>query len=161
MGRPRPLEERFWEKVNKHTLSGCWEWTGFKNKFGYGMGSFGEGRQYAHRISYEFYKGKIPAGLHLDHLCRVHDCVNPDHLEAVTPKENNLRGFGPPAINARKTHCEKGHPFKGTLMIVSQRGWRQCRVCRKESNYADYWKNRARILARKKELRDARKKAAT
>ena len=49
-------------------------------------------RVYAHRASYELAKGPIPDGMHLDHLCRVTCCINPDHLEPVTNRENARRG---------------------------------------------------------------------
>jgi len=49
--------------------------------------------QQAHRVFYQLFRGPIPAGLHLDHLCRVASCANPDHLEAVTPAENHRRSM--------------------------------------------------------------------
>ncbi len=57
-------------------------------------------------------------------------CINPEHLEAVTQKENILRGIGAPAVNARKTHCPRGHPFDGDNLYVKPNGDRQCRICR-------------------------------
>jgi hypothetical protein len=75
----------------------CFVWLG--NVSGRGYGIFGEGtgesyrKIYAHRRAYEASKGEIPEGLEIDHLCRVHACVNPEHLEAVTHAENVRRGY--------------------------------------------------------------------
>lgn len=81
-------------------------------------------------MSHELHKGPIPEGLVIDHLCRNRGCVNPDHLEAVTQRENILRGEGLAAANARKTHCPKGHPYSGeNLYVVPSSGRRQCRIC--------------------------------
>lgn len=74
--------------------NGCWIFLGARTKAGYGMvgrGRRGEGNVYVHRLMYEAFRGPIPDGLHLDHLCRVRECCNPDHLEAVTQAENNRR----------------------------------------------------------------------
>jgi hypothetical protein len=98
---------RFWERVNK-TLT-CWLWTGSLVRDGYGS-LRANGRQiYAHRYSWELVNGPVPDGLTLDHLCRNRGCVKPAHLEPVTWRTNILRGFGPSAVNARKTHCIRGH----------------------------------------------------
>lgn len=71
-----------------------------------------DGKLYhAHRLAYEIFREPIPNGLVIDHLCKKHDCVNPDHLEPVTNKINILRGTGITAIAALKTHCYLGHEF--------------------------------------------------
>lgn len=77
----------------KHVVrgSGCWGWNGYIHPSGYAC--FGKNSKLAHRHSYELYKGKIPDGLIIDHLCRNRSCTNPDHLEAVTYKENSIRGL--------------------------------------------------------------------
>jgi hypothetical protein len=72
--------------------NGCWIWNGVVHKRGYGKFGVGVGNKpYAHRFSYEHFKGPIPPGLAIDHLCSVPLCVNPAHLEAVTTAENNRR----------------------------------------------------------------------
>jgi len=87
----------------------------------------------AHRYSYEAFVGPIPEGLTLDHLCRVRNCVNPEHLEPVSLKENLLRGDSSPAHNARKTHCMRGHALSGdNLYINPGTGYRACRTCLRE-----------------------------
>ena len=84
----------------------------------------------SHRLAYELEIGPIPAGLEIDHLCRVRNCVNPAHLEPVTHAENIRRGTGPLAENARKTECVHGHPLEGANLYVRPGdGHRQCRAC--------------------------------
>ena len=124
--------ERFIEKVEivEESAGGCWLWRGWTNTNGYGLFHNGMRDVMAHRWAYELYVGPIPEGLQLDHLCRVHNCVNPEHLEAVTCQTNILRGNSPQAINSRKTHCLRGHPFAGKNLYVAPNGWRQCRACK-------------------------------
>lgn len=89
---------------------GCWRWIGRINTAGYGAVSF-KGKQYrAHRLIYEHLSGPI-TGECLDHLCRNRWCCNPAHLEQISLVENTRRGSGSPALNARKTHCFRGHEF--------------------------------------------------
>lgn len=87
-----------------------------------------DGRKcYAHRVSYEVNRGLIPANLVLDHLCRNRWCANPDHLEPVSNEENILRGESPPAANARKGECPRGHAY-----LIRQSGDRRCQACHQE-----------------------------
>jgi hypothetical protein len=104
----------------------CHLWTGQVDQKGYAW----YGRLNLHRRAYEDANGPIPQGLVIDHLCRVRHCINPEHLEAVTQRENNLRGNSPAAINARKTHCLRGHAFDEENTYVSPtKGGRSCREC--------------------------------
>lgn len=123
------IESRFIPEPN----SGCFIWTGALNGGGYAMLTQkinGVKRQRrAHRLYYELEKGPIPEGLTLDHLCRVRCCVNPDHLEPVTPVENVMRGESFYARQARRTHCPQGHPYAGENLFFTKKGERKCRIC--------------------------------
>lgn len=139
MMTPRPPEERFWPKVSI-ARNGCWLWTGGVVGFGYGQfrtGGRGSARVLAHRWAYTHLVGPVPDGLSLDHLCRTPTCVNPDHLEPVTHRENVLRSAGITALNARKTHCHAGHP----LLAVAGARRRHCKQCASD-------RYRARVAAR-------------
>src|SRR5438132_887862 len=117
------LEARYEPEPN----SGCWLWTGILSYGGYGRVKF-KGKHYAaHRVSYEASRGAIPMGLQIDHLCRVRSCINPDHLELVTCRENLLRGNTLQAANARKTHCPAGHPYD-VVYAPAERGCRRCKA---------------------------------
>jgi hypothetical protein len=131
-----PLSERFAAKVAK-LPSGCWRWTGFIDKGGYGR--IQEGRRsgavlYAHRIAYEQVHGAVPEGCELDHLCRNRWCCNPDHLEAVSHRVNVLRGYAPTIQIHRSTTCSRGHEWneENTYYIKGYPGKRQCRACKRE-----------------------------
>ncbi len=133
MLRDARLPERFWAKVSPEPTSGCWLWTAATSD---GYGRFvvrrSDGTRHqglAHRIAYEALVGNVPQELQLDHLCRNRACCNPSHLEAVTCRENLLRGETLNAAMARKTHCLNGHPFSGSNLIRNILGRRVCRAC--------------------------------
>lgn len=126
---PLTLEERFWSKVDK-AGGACWTWNGTINRYGYGEFAIGKKHYGAHRVAYELSVAPIPAGLEIDHLCRNTRCVNPAHLEPVTPRENQLRSNSVAGINARKTHCIRGHEFSPDNTYISPKsGQRVCRIC--------------------------------
>lgn len=110
------------------TPTGCWEWGGSTTPGGYGLISVGGKRDYTHRVVYRAMVGAIPDNYDIDHICRNRSCCCPSHLDAVTRKENLLRGFGWAGINARKTHCKRGHAFTPDNTRMDGRG-RQCRKC--------------------------------
>lgn len=125
------LPERFWNKVQPEPTTGCWLWSGYIDRGGYGRYALGERNQTgAHRLTYEFLVGPIPKRLAIDHLCRTPACCNPEHLEPVTNKVNVLRSEGLAAINSRKTHCVKGHPFS-EANTGRGNGKRWCRACKR------------------------------
>ena len=92
----------------------------------------------AHRFAIEDLTGTpIPKGMHTDHLCRIPLCVNPDHLEVVTPRENTMRGLignpltnGGAIFNRQKTHCRNGHPYEGSNLSLTKEGHRVCKSVR-------------------------------
>ncbi len=145
-----PLSVRFWAKVNKNGpipeyaphLGPCWLWTASTHA-GYGcIGDENNKVVSAHRVAYELLVGSIPEGLHLDHLCRVPLCVNPSHLEPVTPRENLMRGVSFSADNAKKTHCVNGHEFTPENTRPRLQGGRACRACDKIRNKISYYKKK-------------------
>lgn len=143
--RPGARAEAFWQRVDKGQDGDCWIWTAGKSGTGYGVFMKDGRKVLAHRFAYELLVGEIPDGLVLDHLCRNHACVNPDHLEPVTNPENVLRGKG-----CLKTHCNHGHPLvAGNLYIRNDKGWRSCRTCHLEG------------AARRRERARAARKART
>lgn len=133
-------EEQFWDNVKKDSgvfkivngvLSECWAWTAGKSNKGYAYFSVNGKAKQAYKIAYEWEKGSVPDGLHLDHLCRTHECVRPDHLEPVTQRENTLRGETIFAAHAKKTTCSKGHPYDSK----TPKGGRYCSICQRASVY--------------------------
>ena len=126
------FEERFWSKADWDIRSPdrCWNWLAAKSTNGYGR--FQIARHVigaAHRVAYELEVGPIPPGKYLDHLCRNRSCVNPEHLEPVTSRENTLRGESHVADRARQTHCLRGHNLSGTNLVPHPHS-RVCRECK-------------------------------
>lgn len=143
------IADRYWGKVNKlgpwslrkGAPGPCWIWTRAKTRNGYGNFSI-KGRPYgAHQVGWWLTRGPVPDGLELDHVCRVTSCVNPDHLEPVTHRENCLRGTSPFAVHARKTHCPKGHPYDEVNTWRDKEGTRRCRTCGNGWSLAGHYAN--------------------
>ncbi|TMS00113.1 HNH endonuclease signature motif containing protein [Nonomuraea basaltis] len=139
--KPKPIAEQLLRKVTPGH-GGCWIWTGIVINSGYprlGITRQNKTKQYlAHRLSYQLFVGPIPEGMQIDHLCMVRRCVNPQHLEAVTPQINVLRS--PNTIASRwghRTHCERGHEYTAENTYLQPRRdnpdktSRVCRTCKK------------------------------
>jgi hypothetical protein len=130
-------QSRF-EKFITRIPGGCWTWVGAKTPKGYGRFHL-DGNKHAHRVAYELYKGAMPAGLVLDHLCRNPACVNPDHLEPVTHLENIRRGdHTGKGWRRALTHCPQGHAYTEENTYAEVKGdgrkYRHCKTCICERN---------------------------
>lgn len=133
-----------WRARSPSNEKGCWLWMGSRSKGGYGRVKAYARKYMIHRFTYEFVNGLIPDGLQIDHLCRVRNCFNPAHLEAVTPSENVKRGDSP-KLQRAKTHCPHGHAYDAKNTLRSSTG-RVCKACRYKHILA--WKRRAAAAKR-------------
>lgn len=122
---------RILDRIEVGHPTGCWLWLGHINKAGYGAHGDSKNKcRLVHRWAYTYWRGPIPEGLAIDHLCRVRNCVNPWHLEPVTWRENLLRGDTIAARNAAKTHCVHGHEFTEANTRLRHDGGTTRRACR-------------------------------
>ena len=148
------LPERIRNRVDR--TGDCWVWTGARTGANYGVTRWEGSLQGVHRVIYMTLVGPIPAGLHLDHLCRNTGCVNPDHLEPVTVKENNRRGILAQVNRdraAKQTHCKQGHEYtpENTRLVhkigrsgnpIQQRACKSCEHIAYLKRRGDKWKTR-------------------
>ena len=130
---------------------GCWVWTGATTgRTNYGQTRLEGVKMTAHRAMWTVLVGPIGSGVELDHLCRNRLCVNPDHLEPVTPRTNWERGEAPSSVAQRTNTCKRGHPLSGDNLVpwqLENRGRRQCKACQRENQRR--WKERNRDEARR------------
>ena len=119
--------------IAKTRETNCTVWIGSTNNKGYGLIKSDGKVKLAHRVAYEAEYGPIPEGLVIDHICRVRNCVNPMHLEAVSSSENNRRGRSARTLHAGDT-CINGHLIGSDDEIyVKPTGHTECRHCRAAS----------------------------
>jgi len=129
--------ERFLSKVIK--TESCWLWQARINPLnGYGKFRMQNRHWLAHRAAWTMFKGPIPKGLTIDHLCRVRNCVNPAHLEPVTQRENILRGNSMAAQCMRTNRCSHGHEFTEENTRIGPNGQRYCRECCRNRAHKSY-----------------------
>lgn len=136
-------ERRLWARLELRGT--CWVWVGPHDKAGYGRVKWHNKNRCVHQVVWELLKGPRPLGLESDHLCRVRDCANPDHIEFVTRRENIARARmarGKDNFNGAKTHCPQGHEYSETNTTIKPDGRRRCKQCHRDEAAA----RRARML---------------
>lgn len=115
---------------------GCWVWHG-SSMNGYGRINY-EGKIWlAHRLFYTLLVGSIPDGKVIDHLCRVRNCLNPEHMEVTTQQVNVKRGLMG-VLRPRPTHCPSGHAYEDPNIYYAPKGYRVCRTCKRIKGRKEY-----------------------
>lgn len=133
--KPTPAIDRILRRTSKPDGEfGCWHCTLGMLPNGYSTVAVWDPEakrawpRRSHRVAYEHYRGPIPDGLVIDHLCSVRNCINPAHLEAVTIGENTRRGESPAAVTARNGYCQRGHEMTLDNVHVHH----SCRECERQ-----------------------------
>lgn len=122
------------ERIHKDAATGCWVWQGSVDSHGYGRVKYSGKTWYAHRVCYALARGSISSDLQIDHLCRNTLCVNPEHLEPVTLRENWRRGLSPNAVAHATNRCKRGHELTpdNVYRSATRPNSRLCRTCQLE-----------------------------
>lgn len=120
---PRNLVMRLTFMPPDRMPTGCIEFNGYRCADGYGQVWDGARTLGAHVAAWQILVGPVTEGHHLHHLCENPPCVNPTHLESVTPEEHRKRHL--------KTHCIHGHEFTPETTLVLRSGARTCRICKR------------------------------
>ena len=137
------LPDRFWRRISIDPAAGCWMWAAPLDRYGYGH-AYLDGKGYlAHRVIYDVLRSHISAGLELDHLCRVRNCVNPDHLEPVSHRVNVQRG----ELGQPRARCPKGHEYSESNSYRSASSGLRCKTCIRNIRWA--YRGRMRDAQRK------------
>jgi hypothetical protein len=137
-----PIAEKL-AAYSEASESGCLVWMRGKTRDGYGQVRVGGKMRRAHVVAYELVNGPVPEGMELDHfVCDRRDCINPDHLRAVTHRENVLRSNAVGSVNAAKQECPQGHPYDK----VNRKGHRLCSTCRNAWYRARYARQKNNCL---------------
>lgn len=143
-------KSRLLSKIKIDDKTNCWNWTGYVSKEGYGRIAYNQSTYTgfeAYRLSYILFRGKLDPRLQIDHLCRNRKCVNPEHLEQVTKKENILRGIGIGSRNKSKTHCPQGHEYTfQNTRIGPANGGRYCNKCQRIKDLYKHVQKNAKVL---------------
>lgn len=113
--------DRVWQRPED---GGCWIWMGPVNSSGYGTVTVNGRRLMAHRAIFEDFRGPIPDGHVLDHLCRNRLCCRPCHLEPVLRSVNERRKPTPARVR-RGDVCPRGHELTGANKVPGG-GCRRC-----------------------------------
>jgi hypothetical protein len=144
MAKDREIRDHMlWDKLNAYLdkSGGCWIWTGFVEKDGYGriyedLYPSDISKVMVHRVMYHFKIGDLIKGMVITQTCGNKLCCNPKHLAQVTRKEVSANG--------KKTHCVRGHVLPAPKKV----GEREIRVC-PECNrirQAEYRKSKSEVL---------------
>lgn len=124
----KEIEKRFLESVGFNATTGCWEWLRARTVLksdgrldkDYGGFSISGKRIKAHRAAWLLFRGNLPDGKVLDHLCRVKNCVNPDHLEPVTTQQNTWRAS---IFELLDDEWSCVHPIEGNAYFTAGLMW--------------------------------------